>query len=70
MNKVTVIFGTEQVNKIHNGFLLTNEEKKLFQKEYNFNSVDEELAFIKGIEEAVGWNECYVLENENNLIKV
>ena len=42
----------------------------LFQKEYNFNSEEEKLAFIKGIEEAVGWTECYVLENENNLIKV
>lgn len=70
MKKITIVFGTEQVNKMHNGLSLTDEEKLIYQKDYYFNTEEEISAFIKGIDETVGWNECYVLENENSLIKV
>jgi hypothetical protein len=57
---VTIIFGKEQVSKIFNSENLTNEELKLHKKVYSFDTFIEKEAFIKGIEESIGWSECYV----------
>ncbi|MCC7521235.1 MAG: hypothetical protein IT220_06335 [Flavobacteriaceae bacterium] len=57
---VTIIFGKEQVSKIFNSENLTNEELKLNKKVYSFDTLIEKEAFIKGIEESIGWSECYV----------
>lgn len=59
---IKIIFGKEQVNKIHNSKPLTKEELNLNVKGYSFNSEIERIAFCKGIEEAVGWTECYICE--------
>lgn len=56
-HELKVIFGKEQVLKINLNEALTEEERKLFVKEYQFNSEEEKQAFQKGLEEAVGWSE-------------
>jgi hypothetical protein len=59
-----VIFGKEQVDKIHNNEVLSDEEVKLNVKEYQFEIETEKRAFIKGLNEAVGWTELYISEIE------
>ncbi|MDI1306255.1 MAG: hypothetical protein PSX42_15615 [bacterium] len=57
---VKVIFGKEQVNKFYNNDLFSKEEIQTYVKEFDFNTEAEKAAFCKGIEEAVGWMECYI----------
>jgi hypothetical protein len=52
---VKVVFGKEQVIKVYNDESLTEEEQSLFVKEYDFDTLQEKLAFIKGLNEAHGW---------------
>lgn len=61
MEKVTIVFGKEQVEKLLQNQLLTEIEKELYQKSYFFGSKIEADAFTKGIQEAVGWQEAYCL---------
>jgi hypothetical protein len=61
MEKVTIIFGKEQVDKIHQNQVLTEIEKDKYQKNYFFESKVEADAFVMGIQEAVGWQEVYCL---------
>lgn len=55
-----VVFGKEQISKIYNNEPFSQEELDNNIKEYSFNSIEEKDAFIKGINEAVGWTECYI----------
>jgi hypothetical protein len=59
-----VIFGKEQVVKIYNNTPLSDEEIKLNVKEYQFNSAEEKQAFIKGLNEAIGWVDLCIPELE------
>ena len=59
-----VIFGKEQVVKIYNNTPLSDEEIKLNVKEYQFNSSEEKQAFIKGLNEAIGWVDFCIPELE------
>lgn len=59
-----VIFGKEQIVKTYNNKALTDEEIKLNVKEYLFNSEEEKLAFIKGLNEAIGWVDFCIPELE------
>jgi hypothetical protein len=59
-----VIFGKEQVVKIYNNTPLSDEEIKLNVKEYQFNSAEEKQAFIKGLNEAIGWVDFCIPELE------
>lgn len=59
-----VIFGKEQVEKTFNNKSLSDEEIKLNVKEYQFNSKEEKHAFIKGLNEAIGWMEFCISEPE------
>jgi hypothetical protein len=59
-----VIFGKEQIVKTYNNEALTDEEIKLNVKEYLFNSEEEKLAFIKGLNEAIGWVDFCIPELE------
>ena len=61
---VKVIFGKEQVVKVYNNEPLTEEEQSLFVKEYEFETLQEKLAFIKGLNEANGWVEFCIPELE------
>lgn len=61
---VKVIFGKEQVLKLYNGHNLSKQEIDTNTKEYFFNSQKEKEAFIKGLEEAIGWTEYCIPENE------
>lgn len=63
-HSLKVIFGKEQVAKRHNNKPFTDEEIKLNLKEYQFNSDDEKQAFIKGLNEAIGWIEFCIPELE------
>ncbi len=57
-----IVFGKEQVLKVYNGEPLTTNELNINVKEYVFNELKEKEAFIKGINEAVGWTEYCFLE--------
>lgn len=59
-----VIFGKEQVGKFYGNINLTDEEIKLNVKEYQFNSIEEKYAFIKGLGEAIGWVDYCIPEIE------
>jgi hypothetical protein len=59
-----VIFGKEQVIKVYNDEPLTEEEQSLFVKVYEFDTLQEKLAFIKGLNEANGWVEFCIPELE------
>lgn len=59
-----VIYGKEQIVKIYNNETLTDEEIKLNVKEYQFNSEEEKQAFIKGLNEAIGWIDFCIPELE------
>ena len=61
-----VVFGKEQVLKTLNNQILDEDELKSNVKQYEFNSIEEKLAFIKGINEAIGWTECCIPEPELN----
>ena len=60
---IKIIFGKEEVNKFLLEIPLSKEEKDINVKEYQFATQIELAAFINGINEAVGWTECYVIEN-------
>lgn len=62
MIPITVIFGKEQVSKVIKNIPLLKEELELHKKTYTFESYCEAKAFIKGINEAVGWQEVYVID--------
>ena len=62
-NTVKIIFGKEQIEKYHNDVKFESDELTSNIKEYKFNSEDEKMTFCKGIEEAVGWYECFILED-------
>jgi hypothetical protein len=61
---LTVIFGKEQVSKVYNKKTLTNEEIEMHVKEYLFTSEEEKQAFIKGLNEAIGWVDFCIPELE------
>jgi hypothetical protein len=59
---IKIVFGKEQVDKFIANIPLTKDEKEINLKEYSFDSEVEMLAFKKGINEAIGWLECYFVE--------
>lgn len=61
---LTVVFGKEPVAKIHNHIALSEEERLLNVKAYTFDSEKEKQAFINGLNEAVGWLDVCIAENE------
>lgn len=65
---VTVIFGKEQVSKIFNGEILNEDELLSYVKKYDFNTIEEKRAFIKGLDEALGWTEFYIPEIETRIL--
>jgi hypothetical protein len=69
ISTVKIVFGKEQVNKVISNIELTDVEKAVHEKEYKFETKAELDAFCKGIEEAIGWNEYYIVEQEYLLNK-
>ena len=58
-----IIFGKEEINKYLNDIPFSELEKEIHTKEYHFDSKEELDAFVKGINESVGWNEVYQIPN-------
>jgi hypothetical protein len=59
-----IVFGKEQILKIQNGENLSNEEQEINVKRFSFDTLEEKNAFIKGVNESIGWNECCIPEFE------
>lgn len=59
---VRVIFGKEEVEKYISDIPLSSDELHINSKEYFFDTEIELIAFRKGINEAVGWQEIYMIE--------
>ena len=64
---VKIIFGKEQVDKYLSEIPLDNDEKEIHEKEYFFETKAELEAFIKGVDETVGWSEYCQVEIVNFL---
>jgi hypothetical protein len=63
-----IIFGQSEIKKYLNGEKLTNYEKIINLKKYEFETCEERNAFYKGINETVGWLEYHIIkEFEINL---
>lgn len=68
MYEIQVIFGEEETSKFVNGtFLGTDEINHV--KIYSFNTAIEMHAFIKGMEEAIGWRMCDYITDKREFIK-
>lgn len=61
---VKVIFGKEQVNKFLANEPFTDFENENSVKVYHFNTEEEKQSFCLGVNEAVGWTECFITELE------
>jgi hypothetical protein len=59
-----IIFGKEQVIKAYNGVALNKEELSTNVKEFSFDTVEEKEAFVKGVQEAMGWTAYCIPEDE------
>ena len=59
---IKIIFGKEQVNKFLTDVPFTEEEKSINEKEYHFETQLELDAFLKGVNETIGWLECYIIQ--------
>lgn len=62
--KLKIVFGSNAVRKLYVNKQFTNEELEINIKEYEFDSKIEKRAFIRGIEETIGWNEYCIPELE------
>lgn len=62
--KLKIVFGSSAVRKLYANRSLTNKELEENIKEYEFDSKIEKRAFIRGIEETIGWNEYCIPELE------
>lgn len=60
---IKVIFGKEQVDKHIANIPLTGDELKINVKDFTFKTEIELAAFKKGINEAIGWIDCYLVED-------
>lgn len=59
--KLQIIFGKNEVDKYFAGKPLSQFEKRINSKVYRFVSEEEKNAFVKGIQEAVGWTEYFIV---------
>lgn len=66
MKELTVIYGEEAVNKLYSNEELTNEELEVNVKVFQFETEIEKIAFIKGMEETIGWRKYCIPELEFN----
>lgn len=70
--EVNIIFGKEAIDFFDKNGFLTEELKEINFKKYFFSTEIEKKAFLKGIEEAIGWNEALEVEEVkilNTLLK-
>lgn len=58
--KISVIFGKDEISKFYRGEYFSELEKEINIKEFLFNTIEEQEAFCKGIQEGVGWCEIYI----------
>ncbi|MDY0015666.1 MAG: hypothetical protein RBS13_05600 [Bacteroidales bacterium] len=63
MENVVLLFGKEEINVFLEKDELSNEMKFINLKIYYFDTEIEKNAFLKGINEAVGWQEVLEIEN-------
>lgn len=56
-----IIFGKEQVDKFLSNIPLTKDEFDINVKEFSFETELELIAFKKGVNESIGWQEVYIL---------
>lgn len=62
MTTIQIVFGSEAVNKMIHNQPLSEEEKTVNQKTYTFKTEEEKLAFMKGIEQGIGWQTAFMVE--------
>jgi hypothetical protein len=60
---VNIIFGKEQILKFQAHIPFSKDEKEIHEREYHFGTQMELDAFLKGVNETVGWLECHIVED-------
>ena len=68
MIEIKLLFGKEEVNYYLNNNKLTNEIETINVKTYEFKTEKEYKAFMRGINEGIGWQEALVIEKMHNNI--
>jgi hypothetical protein len=58
-----ILLGKNEIQKYHSDIALTITEKEINLKQYSFDYRLERDAFLKGINEAVGWTEYFLTES-------
>jgi len=59
-----ILFGKSEIQKYHSDIALTIAEKEINLKQYSFDYRLERDTFLKGINEAVGWTEYFLIESD------
>ncbi len=60
---IQLLFGKNEINKYHLDIALTVAEKEINLKRYSFEHRLERDAFLKGVNEAIGWTEYFLTES-------
>ena len=61
MIEVRILFGKAEINYYEDHNELTKEMEEINLKKYTFSTQQECDAFLKGIEEGVGWTEAMII---------
>ena len=59
-----ILLGKNEIQKYHSDIALTITEKEINLKQYSFDYRLERDTFLKGINEAVGWTEYFLIESD------
>jgi hypothetical protein len=70
MKRLKIVFGKEQVLKLYTNQELSEREISENVRYYDFSTEMEKIAFIKGIEESLGWNAYCIPDFEINTSKI
>jgi hypothetical protein len=63
---IQILFGKNEISKYHLDIALTIAEKEINLKKYSFDYKIEMNAFLKGLNEAVGWTEYFLIERSES----
>ena len=63
MIEISLLFGKQEIDYYLQNDHLTSEMVKINLKKYSFETKDQCDAFIKGVEEGIGWQEVLKLDD-------
>ncbi|MDD8019126.1 MAG: hypothetical protein PHP42_12185 [Bacteroidota bacterium] len=67
--EIQILFGKSEIAKYQLGEELTASEKEINLKSFSFEEKNEAKAFLKGVNEGIGWTECCLVKNASNMTR-